>query len=410
MPMGNLSLQKETQAHFREIERLRSSLLDSFIALGFPLHRARGFLFLPGRRGSNDISSGQNRYQSFGEDFVSTYDQALKNLARSAPKYWGKLKSPRQLAIKQAYEETAQSIKDAFDRIDVQTLNEMSLYLDPINLDSPNLLCSEQEAHEHIATGLNANQRIQESICCIVALNSGLAHDSLNSFVSTRGISRSASLYSDLEMAALEGLQKAAGKFILSRGFKFSTVAKSWLRPAIDKAFTKSHSVRMSAGERSIRASVHAAIDHLKSNREEITPARVAEISGEKIKKVHELLENNFMMTSIDSAIDGQNGEGGARTIADIIADDNSPDPSANMDADILAEATTKFLENLSPTERAVLCYFYGYNGDSNPSFIKEDIENIFSVSRERVRQITNMGYRSVIEPRNVSLLICEES
>ena len=194
------------------------------------------------------------------------------------------------------------------------------------------------------------------------------------------------------------GLMHAIGKFEPERGFRFSTYASWWIRQNIERGVM--HQARL------VRLPVHVVRELnqvLKARRALEAEAacgasgravRVEEIAaalGRPVHEVAQLLRLAEQPTSLDAPLErhagGASGAvGGAETLIDMVADDQSTDPMGLTLHHELDSLLQHGLEDLSEREREVLAGRYGLS-DREPETLEVLAERL-GLTRERIRQI----------------------
>ncbi|SOC26792.1 RNA polymerase sigma factor RpoD [Thalassospira xiamenensis] len=200
----------------------------------------------------------------------------------------------------------------------------------------------------------------------------------------------------DLVQEGNIGLMKAVTKFEYRRGFKFSTYATWWIRQAITRAIADQ--------SRIIRVPVHmietvtkfsrVSRQYLTEHGKEPTQDEVAalmEIPIEKVRKVMKLVSQPI---SLDTPVGDEYGDS---TLGDFIEDRGAVQP---LDAAIqsnLEESTKEALATLTEREEQVLRLRFGIGKDSDHTL--EEVGHIFSVTRERIRQIEAKALKKLKHP-----------
>ncbi|MDR0871306.1 MAG: sigma-70 family RNA polymerase sigma factor [Planctomycetaceae bacterium] len=199
----------------------------------------------------------------------------------------------------------------------------------------------------------------------------------------------------DLIQEGNTGLMRAVDKFEYRRRFKFSTYAMWWIRQAITRAIAEQ--------SRTIRIPVNMidTLSHIRSAERELYQrngkaptlyevAQAADMSEEEINRVS-LIGGNPV--SLEHPV----GEDDDRSFGEMVADESFDRPEASAHNDLLRKELGKVLKTLSPRERKIIELRYGLvNGYS---YTLEEVGKIFSVTRERVRQIESCAVQKLQQP-----------
>ena len=184
------------------------------------------------------------------------------------------------------------------------------------------------------------------------------------------------------------GLMKAVDKFEYRRGYKFSTYATWWIRQAITRAIADQ--------ARTIRIPVHMieTINKLvRTSRylvqelgREPLPEEIAEKMELPIEKVRKVLKIAKEPISLETPI----GEEEDSHLGDFIEDKGVTSPQDAVINFNLAEQTRRVLATLTPREEKVLRMRFGIGERSDHTL--EEVGRDFEVTRERIRQIEEIG------------------
>jgi len=181
------------------------------------------------------------------------------------------------------------------------------------------------------------------------------------------------------------GLIKAAGRFDETRGFKFISYAVWWIRQSILQALAEqSRIVRLPLNKVGLSNRISKAFSQLEQEYER-------EPTADEIAKLLDL-ETEDVAASISSAarhisMDQPFAEGEEGSLLDILENPNteSTDMHQTFKVSLTAEIE-RSLNTLTDRQKDVICFFFGIGVDHPLSL--EDIGELYSLTRERVRQI----------------------
>ena len=191
------------------------------------------------------------------------------------------------------------------------------------------------------------------------------------------------------------GLIKAARKFDPSKGFKFISYAVWWIRQSILHALAeKSRTIKLPLNKvNNINRIISASLMLEQKLEREPTYDEISEFLAITADEVSESLEQFMRQVSVDAPIDSS-GSGEEDSLLDVIANENSPDPTNGMMKEALQIEITKALKHLRNTEAKVLKLFYGLDGSSAMKL--EEIGETMDLTRERIRQIKERALRKI--------------
>ena len=227
----------------------------------------------------------------------------------------------------------------------------------------------------------------QNALAALVEKNQGLVRSRASYFFRSHGNDLD---LEDLVQSGMLGMIRAAEKFDLSLGYKFTTYAYKWIDKAIRKAINKEgHTIRIPAGK---YLKLNKLKQILKANPEASDEElyRILEKEGIDKKQADDLFlinRNQVNSTSLNINPDSEDSTGDE--LMDMVGDESTPVDMLILEKD-MENFLLKALDQLTDREKRVIIFRYGLDNEKPKTL--EEIGKIYDLSRERIRQIENQA------------------
>lgn len=273
----------------------------------------------------------------------------------------------------------------------------------------------DEESIERYFVDINKHRHLthEEEIICAQGIRAGdyksfekLINSNLRFVISVAKQYQNSSIpLSDLINSGNEGLVLAAKKFDETKGFKFISYAVWWIRQSIVKSIQDNSKPIRLVSNKALLLSKYRKIEDIYVHEHGELPSlefvsKKLDIDFESAKEILSLSKVKF--TSLDSCV--ENTDDSSTTHADMLEDSESlKNLQNNLHKESLRKDLLSCISRLSEKERYVLTKVFNLDGDGEMSL--ESIGKVLDLSKERIRQLRDLGIFRITNSRNKNIL-----